>query len=249
MRAKSVLSWACQIDPKALACYRKGVEMKVFSRRLAIISLLLISAVSTRAQSVEFSADMQVVDGTGRTQALKIFVGNKRARFDLLKQGNDPSGIGSILIDFQNQFIFLLIPQAKLYLQIEGSAGTAFYSGAWMFRPSTPKYPCNAWVSEADRRGISLRCKSAGPDSVDGKPTQKWDATTADSGHGSLWYDPDLNFIVKVTRISKSGVQSGYELQDAKQGIQPPALFEVPPGFRKFTLTRLADVFTGLGQW
>ena len=112
--------------------------MKVFSRRLAIISLLLISAVSTRAQSVEFSADMQVVDGTGRTQALKIFVGNKRARFDLLKQGNDPSGIGSILIDFQNQFIFLLIPQAKLYLQIEGSAGTGFYNGAWMLRPSTP---------------------------------------------------------------------------------------------------------------
>jgi hypothetical protein len=223
--------------------------MKAFSRRLATISLLLLSAVSTRAQKVEFSADVQVSDGTGQTQTLKLFVGDKRARFDRVKEGNDADGIGSILIDFQNQFIFLLIPQSKLYLQIEGSAGTSFYTGAWMFRPDPPKYPCNAWVSEADRRGITLRCQSAGQDTIDGRPTQKWDATTTNAGHGSLWYDPDLNFIVKVLRISKSGVQSGYELQNAKQGTQPAALFEIPTGYRKFTLNRFADVLTGLGQW
>lgn len=223
--------------------------MKAFSRRLATISLLLLSVFSTRAQKVEFSADVQVSDGTGQTQTLKLFVGDKRARFDRVKQGSDTNGIGSILIDFQNQFIFLLIPQSKLYLQIEGSAGTPFYSGAWMFRPDPPKYPCNAWVSEADRRGITLRCTSAGQEAIDGRPTQKWDATTTNAGHGSLWYDADLNFIVKVLRISKSGLQSGYELQNAKQGTQPPALFEIPAGYRKFTLNRFADVLTGLGQW
>jgi hypothetical protein len=160
--------------------------MKVFSRRLAIISFLLISAVSTRAQSVEFSADMRVADGTGRTQALKIFVGNKRARFDLLKQGNDPSGIGSILIDFQNQFIFLLIPQAKLYLQIEGSAGTGFYNGAWMLRPSTPPISLQRMGERGGPARNLVTLQKRGPDSVDGKPTQKWDATTADSGQRVL---------------------------------------------------------------
>lgn len=223
--------------------------MKTFSRRLATMLLLLLSAVPTPAQKVEFSADMQVSDGAGQKQIVKLFVGNKRARFDILKQGNDANGIGSILIDFQNQFIFLLLPQSKLYLQIEGSAGTAFYSGGWMFRPDSPKYPCHAWVREGDRRGISLTCKDGGQDTVDGRPTQKWDATTTGAGHGSLWYDPELNFIVKVLRISKSGVQSGYELQNAKQGTQPPELFETPDGYRKFTLNRLADVLTRLGQW
>jgi len=213
------------------------------------MSLVLLSTISTRAQKVEFSADMQVSDGSGQTQILKLFVGNKRARFDRLKQGNDGNGIGSILIDFQNQFILLLIPQSKLYLQIEGSAGTAFYSGGWMFRPDTPKYPCNAWVREGDRRGISLRCKDGGQDTVDGRSTQKWDATTPEAGHGSLWYDPELNFVSKVLRISKSGVQSGYTIQNAKLGTQPPDLFEIPDGYRKFTLNRLADVLTGLGQW
>ena len=96
--------------------------MKAFSRGLAFILLLLMATVATSAQRVEFSADMRVSDGTGRTQILKISVGNMRARFDLPKQENGASGIGSILIDYDHQFIFLLIPQAKLYLQIEGSA-------------------------------------------------------------------------------------------------------------------------------
>jgi hypothetical protein len=223
--------------------------MKAFARGLATISLFVMSAVSTSAQKVEFSADMRVSDGAGRTQTLKLFVGSMRARFDLPQQGSDARGIGSILIDFDHQFIFLLIPQAKLYLQIEGSAGTPFYTGAWMFRPHSPKSPCNDWVSEADRRGITLRCISGGPDILDGRPTQRWDATTLEGGNGSLWYDPELNFIVKVLRTSKSGVHSGYELQNAKQESQPPILFEVPNGYRKFVLTMLADVLAGLGQW
>src|SRR5258708_24330355 len=155
---------------------------------------------------------MRVTDRAGRTQSLKLFVGNMRARFDLPKQGDDTSGIGSILLDFDHQSLYLLIPQANVYLQIEGSAGTPFYSGGWMFRPYSAKYPCNDWVSEADRRGMTLRCKSAGQHDVDGPPTPDCDARTPHDTHGHLWYDPELNFIVKVQRTSKSGVQSGYEL-------------------------------------
>src|SRR5579862_1522835 len=110
------------IDPKALRQIEQGMNMKSFSRGMATISLLLMSTISTSAQNGDFSADMRLSDGAGRTQTLKLFVGNKRARFDLPKQGNDSSGIGSILIDFDHQFIYLLVPQNKLYLQIEGSA-------------------------------------------------------------------------------------------------------------------------------
>jgi len=239
---------AARVDGNALFQSGQGADMKAISRGLAIISLFLMSAISTSAQKIEFSADMRVTDSAGRTQSLKLFVGNMRARFDLPKQGDDTSGIGSILLDFDHQSLYLLIPQANVYLQIEGSAGTPFYSGGWMFRPYSAKYPCNDWVSEADRRGITLRCKSGEQDIVDGRPTQKWDATTPGAGHGSLWYDPELNFIVKVQRTSKSGVQSGYELQNVKQETQPATLFEVPNGFRKFTLTRLFDVLAGVGQ-
>jgi hypothetical protein len=217
-------------------------------RGLAVIFLSFISATSALAQKVQFSADMQVTDG-GAQQNLKLFVGDRRARFERAKQGGEPEDIGSILIDFENQFIFLLIPQSKMYLQVEGSAGTPFYRGAWMFRPDTPKYPCNGWVSEANYRGITLRCNAAGQDTVDGRPTQKWEASTPDAGQGYLWYDPDLNFIVKVERVSKSGVHSGYELRNAKKGMQQTSSFEVPKDYRKFTMNKLMDVFTGIGQW
>jgi hypothetical protein len=127
--------------PKPLVRSEQGADMKAFSRGLTTISLFLISALLTSKQKVEFSADMRVSSGTGQTQTLKLFVGNMRARFDLPKQRTDTSGIGSILIDFDHQFIFLLIPQANRYLQIEGSAGTPFYNGAWMFRPYSPNIP------------------------------------------------------------------------------------------------------------
>jgi hypothetical protein len=206
-------------------------------------------AVSTPAQKVEFSADMQILDGTGRTQALKVFVGNQRARLDRPTTEDETNRISSLLIDFDHQFLFLVIPQSKMYLQIAGSNGTPFYRGAWMFRPSSSDNPCGGWVSEANQRGITLRCQKAGQDSLNGRPTPRWDATTPDGGHGSLWYDQNLNFIVKVLRTSKGGVQSGYELQNIKEGPQPQTLFEFPAGYREFTLNRLVDVLIGLGQW
>ena len=223
--------------------------MQRLFRRLAIVASFLIAATSTSAQKVEFSADMKILDANGQSQTVKLYVGNKRARLDRSGQGNEATGIGSLLIDFENQFIFLLIPQSKLYLQVAGSLGMPFYRAAWMFRPDSPDRPCSGWVTEADQRGISLRCQPAGQDTVDGRATQKWDGTTSEGGHGSLWYDPNLNFIVKLLRVTKSGVQTGYELHNIKTGTQPPALFEFPSDYREFTLPKLIDALTGFGQW
>src|SRR5271165_625761 len=136
--------------------------MQRLFRRLAVVAFLWIAAAtSILAQKVEFSADMQILETTGQTQSVKLFVGNKRARLDRSEQGEEASRIGSLIIDFDNQFIFLLIPQSKLYLQVAGSLGMPFYGAAWMFRPDSPDRPCSGWVTEADRRGISLRCQSA----------------------------------------------------------------------------------------
>jgi hypothetical protein len=118
-----------------------------------------------------------------------------------------------------------------------------------MFRRHSPQYPYSDWVSEDDRRGITLEPKSGEQDIVNGRPTERWDATTPEGGHGSLWYDPKLNFIVKILWISKSGVQSVYEMQNAKQDSQSRTLLEITDDFRKFTLTRFANVFAALRKW
>src|SRR5260370_10944441 len=139
---------------------------------------------STPAQKVEFSADMRVLDSTERTQIVKLFIGHKQARLDRPTTEGETNGIGSLLIDFNHQFLFLFIPQSKLYLQISGSNGMPFYRGASMFRPSSTDNPCGGWVSEANQRGIRLRCQSAGPDTANGRPTVRSDATTPDREHG-----------------------------------------------------------------
>jgi hypothetical protein len=216
---------------------------------VAIFTVSAATAPTAHGQKAEFSADMRLIDGARQGQVVKLFVGNERARLDRTATSGEVNGISSLLIDFDHQLIYLLAPQSKMYVQIAGSNGSAFYRGAWMFRPSSSDSPCGDWVSEANHRGITLRCQQAGQDNVDGRTTQKWDAVIPDGGHGSIWYDPTLNFIVKVRRTSKDGIQSGFELQEIKEGTQPQKLFDLPSGYRQFALNRLIDILIGLGQW
>ena len=213
------------------------------------VLLLCTSAVSTAAQQVQFSTDMQLFNGTARTETVKLSVGDRRVRIDRPIKDGDANQIGSIIVDFGTQGISFLIPQSKTYMRLAGSLGMPFYDVAWTFRPESKKWPCNAWVREADKRGITLRCKSAGQDIVDGRTTEKWDATSPQGGHGSIWYDPRLNFIVRVQRTSKDGVQSGYVVEHVKEEPQPEALFKFPSDYRELTLDRLIDALTKLGDW
>jgi hypothetical protein len=215
---------------------------------VAMLTVETSTASVMRAQKTEFSADMRL-DAAGQIQVVKLFVGNQRARLDRTAIAGEVNGISSLLIDFDHQFLYLLATQSKMYMRIAGSNGSPFYQGAWMFRPSSSEAPCGEWVSEANRRGMTLRCQQVGQDRVDGRTTQKWDARIPEGGHGSIWYDPALNFIVKVQRTSKDGIESGYELQEIKEGTQPQKLFDPPTGYREFTLNRLVDVLIGLGQW
>ena len=218
-------------------------------RILAATALAALSAGTACAQKTSFSANMRLLDSSGRTEVLKLYVGNQRARLDRADAAAESGGINSLIIDFYHQMLFLLIPQSKVYLRIAGSDGMPFYQAAWMFRPSSPNYPCNQWISEADRRGITLRCQPAGQDSVSGRTTQKWEAVSPEGAHGSLYYDQSLNFVVRVSRTSKDGVQTGYELQDIKQGAQSEQLFDPHTNYREFRINSLLDALTGVGQW
>lgn len=224
--------------------------MRIFQLipKVTFLFLLTFSVRTLQAQAIEFSSDMRLFSGSGDVQIVKLYVGNKRALIQRDGSKGDVRGIGSIILDFDNQFIFLLIPQSRFYLRVTGSQGSPFYNAAWMFRPYNPTMPCEGWVAEADRRGITVRCKTAGQESINGKPVQRWDATATNGASGSLWYDPDLNFVVKVIRKSPGAIESGYELQNISKETQPIALFDTTK-YREFTMPKLLDVLTGTGQW
>jgi hypothetical protein len=223
--------------------------MRIYLLRVvATVLLTMVSSAISFGQKPEFSANMQLVKGTGQTETVKLYVGNQRARLDRIDSASE-SGIGALVIDFDHQLIYLLMPQSKVYLRVAGSLGTPFYQAAWMFRPYSSETPCAQWVQQADRRGIALRCQQAAQEDVGGRTTQRWDATSPQGAHGSLWYDPELKFIIKIDRTAKDGVKSGYELQDINPGPQPEKLFNLYTGYREFSITGLVDALTGVGQW
>jgi hypothetical protein len=214
-----------------------------------VLAFCLASTVMAAEKRTEFSADMLIIQTTGQTLIEKLYVGKGRARLDRLGQSSENIRVSSLLMDFDHQLLYLLLPQDKMYLKIMGSNGIYFYKGSYLFRPQTPETACSDWVPEAESRGVRLRCKEVGQETFDGRPTQRWDATASNGAHGTLWYDPELNFVVKVLRVSKGGVQSGYELQKIEVGLQPSELLDVPIGYRQFTFNRLFDLLTKLGQW
>ena len=223
-----------------------GNRPKIISA--VLLALLALSAFPAQAQKVQFSSDMELLDASGKTQTVKLFVGDQRVRIERSAPDADAAGIGTVLMDFDHQLIYMLIPRTKFYLWVTGSQGSPFYNAAWMFRPQNPARPCDGWIEEADRRGINLNCEAAGDDNVDGRPTQRWNATASNGASGSLWYDPDLQFVVKVQRKSAKGIQSGYTVKNAQKTTQPLALFETT-GYREFTMPKLLDALTGAGQW
>lgn len=222
---------------------------KMFLQIVAATFFLTISSAATARASDYFSANMVITQSTGQILVEKLHVGKGRARLDRVPQPGEIVRVSSLIMDFDHQFLFLLLPDDKMYMQILGSNGMSFYRGAHLFRPHTATSACSDWIPEADSRGVNLRCNQAGQETVDGRTTQKWEATATNGAHGALWYDPDLHFVTKVLRVSKDGVQSGYELKDIEVGDQPPNIFDVPTNYRQFTFNRLFDLLAKLGQW
>jgi hypothetical protein len=231
----------------ALSLYSGKVHALLL--RAVALTLFLAPSITAADRPIEFSADMVITQTTGQTLVEKLYVGKGRARLDRLGQPGENNRASSLLMDFDHQLLYLLLPQAKMYLKIMGSNGIYFYRGSYLFRPQTPDTACSDWIPEADSRGVTLHCKEVGQETLDGRPTRRWDATATNGAHGSLWYDSELNFVVKVLRVSKEGVQSGYELQKITVAAQPSELFDVPIEYHEFTFNKLFDLLTKLGQW
>jgi hypothetical protein len=216
---------------------------------LASTVSLAVPSTSKATASDFFSSNMVITQSTGQIVVEKLHVGKGRARLDRIPQKGETVRVTSLIMDFDHQFLFLLLPDDKMYMQILGSSGMSFYRGARLFRPHTANSACADWIPEADSRGVNLRCVRAGQETINGRTTDKWEATATNGAHGTLWYDPDLNFVIKVLRVSKEGVQSGYELQNIEVGGQQANIFEVPSDYRQFTFNRLFDLLAKLGQW
>ncbi|MGD0467400.1 MAG: hypothetical protein ABSA54_03395 [Terriglobales bacterium] len=196
--------------------------MKLVTYALLLVLTTVPNAVSSRLPHVEpnpqFSADL-VLTGHDRPAVYgHVFFGGQRWRFDVASGGR----VGGMIFDFAAQTFYVLLPQMKLYMEFHGDASSMSMSPLSLssLRPLDPSNPCAA-ASATD-------CKRLGSDTVDGRPCDNWQSSSAGITRvGCL----DKRIHVYIRARSSDGRVT--ELHNIREEQQPENIFQVPADYRK----------------
>jgi len=190
------------------------------TKRLALSLVILIAAVLlycgfVLAASPEFSADMIVTDAKGNVTTGKIYMkGNEKGRQEV-KSGDD---VSVTILRLDKKVSWTLMPE-KQYMEV-----------AFNFDPNqlNPDF--------------AYEMKTIGNETVNGYSCQVVEYVYKDKKLGSLvqWIADDLGFAVKTqTKNARGKVESTVEYKNIAVGPQPDNLFEIPAGYKKFSLFQL----------
>lgn len=192
--------------------------------RICLLLAVLLPATFTIAQT-EFSADM-VETQKGEGPQAKIYFGKDKIRFEPTKK--DPRGGGAMILDLSTQTSTVVMEQQHMYMQLPQQMANQ-RNMYHFFRTGDVENACTDWLAQSWNKGGT--CHKVGSDTVNGRPTIKYEGTNAKGESGTMWLDPKLRFPVKW-----QGKNGGGELQNIKEGAQPASLFEIPAGYTKFDM-------------
>lgn len=190
------------------------------TKRLALSLVILIAVVLlycgfVLAASPEFSADMIVTDAKGNVTTGKIYMkGYEKVRQEV-KSGDD---VSVTILRLDKKVSWTLMPE-KQYMEV-----------AFNFDPNqlNPDF--------------EYEVKTIGNETVNGYSCQVVEYVYKDKKLGSLvqWIADDLGFAVKTqTKNARGKVESTVEYKNIAVGLQPDNLFEIPAGYKKFSLFQL----------
>ena len=159
------------------------------------------------ASAADFAAD---VVGQGEQGAMsgKMYVHGEGVRMEMAQ--------AVTITRMDKKVVWILMPSEQMYME-------------------QPLNPRDAVMSGAAKSGETER-KSLGPDTVDGKQTEKFQVTYDYEGTRSSvyeWVEPSLGMPIKVAAVDGSWWM---EYHNVKTGPQDASLFEVPSGYQKFAM-------------
>lgn len=184
-----------------------------------LVAVTLLAALAAPVYALEFSADV-VTEAKGQRMDGRIYVADKKVRMDMAGT--------STITRMDKNVTWLLMPQQPLYM--EQPIDPARIAGA------TEKMP-----GEVSRTPL-------GTDLVDGRPADKFRITyTGPGGEASVdqWVDKATGIPVKTVAIDGSWTM---EYRNLNAGPQDPSLFEIPAGYKKFSMPTMADMMRAAGQ-
>lgn len=138
---------------------------------------------------------------------------------------NGPAGT-VMVVDVAANTAILLLPQEKTFVDMRrlGHMNQAFM-------PVDVDDPCHTWQARgaADGDDTHWTCRRVGTETVGGRETIKYAASSSKGDDGFVWIDPRLKFMVR----SVNAAGHGMELRDIREAPQPPSLFEIPAGYKQ----------------
>jgi len=192
---------------KMYGCERNDKRRNMRSRTAAIAMALAICALCGGiARAYDFSADI-VTKTKGKTMQGKIFLSGEKSRMEMQNM--------VVIGRLDKKVTWMLMPDRKMYMESEMKPGSI---------------PVEKDPSQVSKELV-------GKDTVDGQAATKYKVTFTDSKGGQTsvyqWFLDKNGFPVKTAALDDSW---SHEYRNIKEGAQPPDLFEIPEGYKKFSM-------------
>ena len=158
------------------------------------------------AAAFDFSADTVMKQKGQATMNGKIFVSGDKSRTETQNM--------VIIARMDKKITWMLMPKQKMYMESQIKPG------------SVP----------VEKNSTQVEKVLVGKDTVDGKPATKYKMTFSDGKEKNAvyqWFLDANGFPVKTAAFDDSW---SHEYKNIKQGKQPTELFEVPAGYKKFSV-------------
>lgn len=177
-------------------------------RVFCIVFISVILLCAGAACAMNFSADM-VSQAPQGSMTAKLYVSGQKSRVEM------PGGISISRMD--KRVAWVLMPQQGVYIEQPIDTRTA--------------------MSTQDKVEGEIERAAEGRETVNGMATTKYRVTFETDGRRESvfqWIDDANHFPVKTAAIDGSWSS---EFRNIKTGLQDPALFELPSGYKKMSFS------------
>lgn len=196
------------------------------ANRLAIVVVLLSLPVVLHAQ--ELSADVVMRRADRREERSKLYKGKAAVRLESGEEGYGGVKGTVVIYDLTRRVAYFLNPTVKSYVSRTGYGAGGPVVG--LFVPQKDN-PC-ALLPVVSKDSA---CQKIRAESVNGRNTEKWQATQTRGGKTIteyVWVDSELHIAIKWQTTD----QDTGQLENIRLGSQPESLFALPSDYREMLM-------------
>lgn len=181
---------------------------------LTLTSLALLLAFAGTVHALEFSADVVSTSKDGAMRG-KAYVTDNAARIEM-------PGMGASITRMDARKVIVIMDSERMYMEQP-------------FDPRTAASMRDKVEGEVERTLL-------GAETIDGRPTKKYSVITESMGRREdmlQWIDDATGIPLKTSAANGEWM---VEYKNLKTGPQDPELFEVPAGYKKFSVPTMDDI-------